>query len=644
VANIPRAGFADLSLPIGGPGGVTQNGFGSLGLSGDNSYAGQTLVHSGSIRAESNHALGSTSAATIVDFVASLDFMGSLQIDEPITIGGASGLTTGINVLSGDVILNAPITLSTDAGGRFAVVANGSLTINANVTGTQFSVLSLYGNPIRFAATSTVDVDILSQYEGTTLFNGTTPRGRIFFSSLPPFPAGIFGGTGTVGLVAADYNAVLSPGNNGVGTLSTGDLFATNGFINLDLSAAGSDQLAVHGAVNLHSYPEAPGATLRFTVATGFTPPAGATYRIVDNDGTDPVIGTFQNLPQGAVAVTVNGVPLFINYHGGDGNDIELSTTQVAPAPAAMFAVGAGAGGLPLVNVYGRSGNLIRSFLAYDAAFRGGVHVATADITADGVPDIVTAPASNGGPVIRLWNGATGAMIREFLAYDPAFQGGVFVAVGDVDGDGGPDIITGAGPGGGPHVKVFSGAIDFGFAGSLIRSFFAYDPNFRGGVSVAAGDANHDGHDDIITGAGPGGGPHVRVFDGVTTANTVNFFAYDAAFRGGVNVATLPDVIGNLGIVTAPGQGGGPDIRVFIPNGVNSDVDRFLAYDASFFGGVNVAVAPIGPNGESAIITGAGPGGGPHVKAFLPTHTSPPQQLLSFFAFDPAFMGGVYVG
>src|SRR2546423_4951090 len=53
------------------------------------------------------------------------------------------------------------------------------------------------------------------------------------------------------------------------------------------------------------------------------------------------------------------------------------------------------------------------------------------------------------------------------------FTGGVRVAAGDVNGDGFADIITGAGPGGGSSVKVFSGS-----TGQELFDFAAYDPKF----------------------------------------------------------------------------------------------------------------------------------------------------------------------
>ena len=81
-------------------------------------------------------------------------------------------------------------------------------------------------------------------------------------------------------------------------------------------------------------------------------------------------------------------------------------------------------------------------------------------------------------------------------------------------------------------MKVFSGA-----DAEQVRTFFAYDPAFLGGVFVAAGDVNGDGRADLITGAGMiglGSGPHVKVFDGRDNAELQSFFAFDAAFVGGI--------------------------------------------------------------------------------------------------------------
>jgi hypothetical protein len=121
-------------------------------------------------------------------------------------------------------------------------------------------------------------------------------------------------------------------------------------------------------------------------------------------------------------------------------------------------------------------------------------------------------------------------MSRSLPASSPRtpFIGGVDVAAADTTGDGVAEIITGAGPFGGPHVRV----IEFnGGALTELASFYAYEVAFAGGVFVAGGDVDGDGLAEVITGAGAGGGPHVRVISlrGSTLTELASFYAYDPA-------------------------------------------------------------------------------------------------------------------
>ena len=63
-------------------------------------------------------------------------------------------------------------------------------------------------------------------------------------------------------------------------------------------------------------------------MALGFDPPVGSTFTIINNDGADPVVGTFNSLPEGAI-LTAGGKPLRISYAGGSGNDVVL--TRISP-------------------------------------------------------------------------------------------------------------------------------------------------------------------------------------------------------------------------------------------------------------------------------------------------------------------------
>jgi FG-GAP repeat protein len=188
--------------------------------------------------------------------------------------------------------------------------------------------------------------------------------------------------------------------------------------------------------------------------------------------------------------------------------------------------------------------------------------------------------------------GADGIQRQAFFAYAPAFTGGVFVAAGDIDGDGLADIVTGADAGGGPHVVAFSGA-DL----HVLRSFYAYSPFFFGGVRVAVGDLDLDGYAEIITAAGPGGGPHVRVFDGATGTETTGFYAFNAAFAGGVFVAApAPQSRMNIDLPAA-----GATLPPMFP--VSGWAAEGLAVTDSGIDGVHVWAIPVG--GGAPIFVGA---------------------------------------
>ena len=306
-------------------------------------------------------------------------------------------------------------------------------------------------------------------------------------------------------------------------------------------------------------------------------------------------------------------------------------------APLLPLVVGADAGAGPQVKAFDVADlGLIHHFFAYAPSFKGGVRVAVGDVNGDGRADLLTGVGPGAGPHVKVFDGATGGLLQSFFAYDAAHTGGVFMAAGDMNGDGRADIVTGAGLGGGPQVKVFDGV-----NGSLLRSFFAYTPSFTGGVRVAAGDVSGDGRADIITGAGSGAGPQVKVFDGVNGTLLRSFFAYDAPFTGGVFVAA-GDVSGDgrADVITGVGSSGGPHVKVF-DGSTGHTLHSFLGYGPSFTGGVRVAAGDVNRDGFADIVTGAGPGGSPRVKVFSGATGA---QLRSFLAFDPSFTGGVFVG
>ncbi|MCF7794807.1 hypothetical protein K9M50_00395 [Patescibacteria group bacterium] len=273
----------------------------------------------------------------------------------------------------------------------------------------------------------------------------------------------------------------------------------------------------------------------------------------------------------------------YVNLEPKDGVILKKRQTEIKNA---VFDNGA------YVRVFNKDGKQVSNgFFAYKDAYPGKSQIIVSDIDNDSINETLV----NYDGVINIYK--NGRVYKEFEPYDNKFQGEISVAIADLDGDGTKEIITGAGPGGGPHVRVFSKD-----GVPLIGGFFAYETNFRGGVNVAVLDLNSDGTKEIITGAGPGGGPHVRVFskDGVPLIG--GFFAFDREFKGGISLS-VGDVNGDGKgeIISTAGLGGSPRVKIFNRDG--KLLDSFLAYEASYNEGIKVITLDINGDGIKEILT-----------------------------------------
>jgi hypothetical protein len=141
--------------------------------------------------------------------------------------------------------------------------------------------------------------------------------------------------------------------------------------------------------------------------------------------------------------------------------------------------------------------------------------------------------------------------VAEFMAFEAEFTGGVNLAVGDVTGDGKADVVVGAGVGGAPRVRVFDVE-----TGRALQDFYAYEEDFRGGAGVAVVDLDRDGKAEVVTGAGVGGGPLVRIFSGDTGRQIDAYYAAEPDARDGVRVGVSQTQSGVFLVTADTGVGG----------------------------------------------------------------------------------------
>lgn len=256
--------------------------------------------------------------------------------------------------------------------------------------------------------------------------------------------------------------------------------------------------------------------------------------------------GRFSNFGRACIDVAAPGVYIYSarvynpeaegydKFYNDDWSGTSFAAPIVSGVAALIKSVNPGLGAREINNIIINQGDDIDSINPDYAGELGKrvnalTSVRLAMQIAQNGSDIVI-PSPNGFTSYLYKISSQGDVENSFLAF-PNFYLGFGAEMGDLNNDGSAEIVVGAGRGGGPQVRVFNGE------GRVLGQFFAYDFRFRGGVEAALGDVNGDGKKEIITAPGAGGGPHVLVYD--ERANIMgNFMAHRADFRGGLKIAS----------------------------------------------------------------------------------------------------------
>ncbi len=490
-----------------------------------------------------------------------------------LTVTGASSNLT--------LVPNANVTITPGAGGARTVTvtpaagASGTTTITLTVTdangATATDVFDVIVTPPPPNTPPTI-TDIPDQ---TVAANGNTgalpyavgdaetPARDLVVRATTSDPAvvpagGIAMAVGTSGGPQRGVTVTPAPGATGTATITitvtdAGGLTATDTF---DVT------------VTAPPAPPPPAAARSLVVST-----TGGTARVFDADAA----GRF-----GAAAAT-------LNPFGRATGNVRTAQADVDGdgTPDVVAVTGSGTAlRLAVVGGADRRTLLVPAFDPFGGNFTGGGFVAAADLDGDGKAEFLVTPDQGGGPRVTVFSfaaaGAAAVLRANFFGIDDAgFRGGARAALGDVNGDGTPDLAVGAGFLGGPRVAVFDGTTLLGGApGRLVSDFFAFPgsdaTSLRNGVFVAAGDVDGDGRAELIFGGGPGGAPRVFVLSGaVVSAGNVsgaqaapaaNFFvANNSTDRGGVRVAAADaDGDGRADVYAGSGERAVGRVRVYL--------------------------------------------------------------------------------
>jgi autotransporter-associated beta strand protein len=264
----------------------------------------------------------------VLDIGAHSDTIASLVMNGGTLTGTAAGRLTlqtlAVNANDATAVVAAPIVRA--AAGGVLQVANGNaspdLRFDSVVYGTAFEKQG-EGRMDLMASIPVEGLDLLKITSGSALFFANCRYTNVELAG------GTVGGQGVAGNITALSGGTVSPGTDssagGLGGYAGSWNAGTTMRVELNGLNPGSefDQYASFGALTLG------GSKLALTA--GFTPAPGDSFMIVRNVSGAAIGGTFAGIPEGGY-VSAPGAKVFqVTYKGGDGDDVVLTSVDVAP-------------------------------------------------------------------------------------------------------------------------------------------------------------------------------------------------------------------------------------------------------------------------------------------------------------------------
>lgn len=338
--------------------------------------------------------------------------------------------------------------------------------------------------------------------------------------------------------------------------------------------------------------------TRRFTENTSVHAETG--FRVTQLDaGREYFIWVNNDLEQRVVADS-SGELTFTTTSADTEREYSLVEGDVIPSTIGVLP---GTDGGPHFLEVSQEGTTYNSFFTYNSDLEHGYDSLWADIDGDSDLELITVPQAKQTTHVRAYE-TNGTAISGFFPHGESFKKGVQIVAGDIDGDGTDEIITAPLNKGKARVRIYS--LENG-SFERIDTVRKFKKKFKGGVSIAVGDIDGDGSDELIMGA-RSKKKKVHVYSWNSTKQDMKLLTSFTPFTGsnamkGMELAT-GDITGSGSdeIVVASLTGGGALRSYTVSNGTVSKIDGIKTQPSSYVGGSQLAIANVNSSVKEEVL------------------------------------------